>query len=114
MSDNGWSKRNPEAHKRIKARGYQRRKLKYLDYNRKKKYGVGNAEVLALIEQQGGVCPITGNKLSVNSCVDHDHATGKVRGILSIKANAFLGHIEKNPEFFKRALAYLKEHGFGM
>src|SRR5438132_8766483 len=53
------------------------------------RYGIAQAEVLALLEQQGGTCAICRIKPAVH--VDHDHATGRVRGILCFACNRGLG-----------------------
>lgn len=74
----------------------------------KYRYGLTLAEYQALALAQDFACAIclgvcaTGRRLSV----DHDHATGKVRGLLCATCNASLGHYERflaSP----RALAYL-------
>lgn len=50
--------------------------------------------------EQSGRCAITHYPISLEKAVlDHDHSTGKVRGVLSRGANALLGKIENN---FKR------------
>ena len=62
-----------------------------------------------LLEAQGGVCaickkpPLPGKKLAV----DHDHATGKIRGLLCILCNSTLGYFQDNPETVRAALSYL-------
>ena len=40
--------------------------------------------------------------------VDHDHATGVVRGCLCKFDNRLLGFARDDPEFFQRAIDYLK------
>ena len=42
-------------------------------------------------------------------CVDHCHASGKVRGLLCRKCNMGLGLYDENPEFVRAALAYLEQ-----
>ena len=49
-------------------------------YHLKRRYGIGAAEVDELIRSQGGVCAICREKPAAH--VDHNHHTGKVRGIL--------------------------------
>lgn len=42
-------------------------------------------------------------------CIDHDHASGKVRGILCGKCNIAIGLFKDDPELMARAAAYLKD-----
>ncbi len=69
------------------------------------KYGLSAAEVEAMLEAQGGVCAICRTAPAVH--VDHDHATGKVRGMLCFNCNAALGHLRDDPMLFRRGLRYL-------
>lgn len=40
-------------------------------------------------------------------CVDHNHETGEIRGLLCNRCNRTIGLLEDDPEFFKRAYDYL-------
>lgn len=44
-------------------------------------------------------------------CVDHDHKTGKVRGLLCNGCNVALGHLKDDPERVRRLLVYIQGHG---
>ena len=61
----------------------------------------------ALLELKGSVkeCVICGD--SGPLVVDHDHATGKIRGILCNHCNRGLGHFRDNPELLEFARMYL-------
>jgi hypothetical protein len=41
-------------------------------------------------------------------CVDHDHHTGDVRGLLCSSCNTFLGKYENNPHIIDNMKSYLK------
>lgn len=75
-----------------------------------KKYGMTEVEYNQMFEEQGGVCkickefPIDGPTNS-GLCVDHDHETGKIRGLLCHKCNGALGILEKHLE---AAIRYVK------
>jgi len=75
-----------------------------------KRYGITRADYDALYAAQGGVCYIcrraTGKTRRLS--VDHDHATGKVRGLLCRPCNNILGHARDDIEFFERAIEFLK------
>lgn len=49
----------------------------------------------AIIKQQGGICPLCKRGLTVETgCMDHDHVTGRVRGILCRGCNGAEGKIK--------------------
>ncbi len=60
-----------------------------------------------LIKEQGGVCAIclTGKP----EHVDHDHRTGKVRGILCFNCNGGLGQMRDRVDVLLAAVDYLGE-----
>ena len=43
-------------------------------------------------------------------CIDHDHATGKARGILCPRCNSALGHCGDDINILVKLIEYLKEH----
>ena len=68
----------------------------------------------ALIKKQNGKCLICKQTPKPDSMgrqfsVDHDHKTGKVRGILCAHCNSLLGHAFDNPEILKSAIKYLSQ-----
>ena len=71
-----------------------------------KKYGMTPDAFDALLLSQGNVCAICSNRRK-SMCVDHDHSTGAVRGILCRSCNALLGQIQDNPAWLMRAIQYL-------
>lgn len=41
-------------------------------------------------------------------CVDHDHNTGRIRGILCRNCNVAIGYFKENTGNLKSAIAYLE------
>lgn len=75
-------------------------------YHLKRRYGIGADDVEAMIAAQGGRCLICGREDPDH--VDHDHATGKVRGILCFTCNAGLGNFSDDIERLRSAASYLE------
>lgn len=71
----------------------------------RKSYGLSETEVTALLEQFP-VCPIC--RINEPKHVDHDHVSGRVRGILCFTCNAALGQLRDDPEIIRRAADYVE------
>ncbi len=64
-----------------------------------------------LFEEKNGTCHICGASLEYDgkdTHVDHDHITGKVRGLLCRGCNHGLGHFKDNPAALRAAADYLE------
>lgn len=70
--------------------------------------------VAALIAAQGNRCAICGCRGEDASrkrlALDHDHATGYIRGMLCLHCNSGLGQFRDSPELLAAAIRYLQEH----
>lgn len=85
-------------------------------------YGLTAEQFYAMLEAQGGVCAIchqpetrrhwrTGEIKAL--CIDHDHETGIVRGLLCGSCNFALGYIKDRPEIAEAMVDYLRTtHGW--
>jgi hypothetical protein len=71
-----------------------------------RRYGIGADEFDALVVAQGGVCLICGRDNPEH--VDHDHETGKVRGILCFTCNVGLGNYGDDVTRLRNAADYLE------
>jgi hypothetical protein len=75
------------------------------NYKLIQKYGITETEFDSILEDQGGLCAICLKRPGTQ--VDHDHKTGKVRGILCLKCNAGLGALKDNLQLVWSAVDYL-------
>ena len=87
--------------------------------NLKKLYGMTVEEYDQMFEDQNGVCAICGqletrihifNGLPQRLAIDHNHETGKIRGLLCSKCNLILGQINDDGVWLINALQYLKKY----
>jgi hypothetical protein len=80
------------------------------DKCRAQSHGLSLQAYRAMRERQKnvcGICKTPGKPL----CVDHCHATGKVRGLLCRDCNLGLGNYKDKPVFTRAATAYLEAAG---
>jgi len=82
-----------------------------LEWNRnlKRRYGIDKKIYEKLLKSQKGRCKICLNKetRARRLSVDHDHKTGRVRGLLCNKCNLGLGKFKDNINLLKKAVKYL-------
>lgn len=81
------------------------------------KAGVSRLEYEEMLVEQNGVCAIChrpSDSMGRRLCVDHDHATGRTRGLLCSTCNWNLerhGASRKDPVLAERAREYLERAG---
>lgn len=73
---------------------------------RKYKYGLSEDDFQELLAAQDGKCAGCGTTEKL--CVDHDHETRKVRGLLCRKCNATLGFVNDDPKVLQNLIRYLE------
>ena len=73
-------------------------------------YGINTIIYEQMLAQQDGRCAICERPQSMLNrrfAVDHDHTTGKIRGLLCVPCNTSLGKLNNNPAILQRAIVYL-------
>ncbi len=102
---------------------YQRSRYNYKEERYKQlftSYGITREQYEAMHKAQNGLCAvckqpetsIPGGRRRTKDItpmlhVDHDHATGKIRGLLCGNCNNALGSLKDDPELIKALLKYL-------
>jgi len=77
--------------------------------NRAYNYKLTRGEVLALMARPCDVCGSTAAIRGNGGLhVDHDHDTGKVRGVLCNGCNLALGYVKDDPKILRGLIAYLE------
>lgn len=74
---------------------------------RKRGYGIGLAEYKAMYAAQEGRCALCEVQLPTLH-IDHDHQTGRIRGLLCSPCNRALGKLGDTADGLRRALAYIE------
>lgn len=79
------------------------------DRARKLKYGIMPDDFDLLLLDQEYRCKICDTRLAGGTThVDHDHKTGRIRGLLCFNCNVAIGHLRDDPSLLDRAAAYLR------
>ena len=99
------NKRNAE----IRAeKNFYRRKDLY------KKYGITIEDFNMMLLTQNNKCKICGEEFTfsgkITAYVDHDHSTGKIRGLLCAHCNSGLGFFNDSTDNLKAAIKYLEDY----
>lgn len=91
-----WIKQNPDSERNTR--------LKYT-------YGITLVEYNEILAKQNLVCAICRKECMTgkNLCVDHNHNSNEIRGLLCDKCNKGLGCFDDNIELFKQAIKYLED-----
>ena len=87
--------------------------LKYYENAKLKRHGITREQYNEMYTKQEGKCAICGKHQNDSVrilAIDHDHITGKFRGLLCGKCNLLLGHANDNVQVLADAINYLNIH----
>jgi hypothetical protein len=105
---------------RQKSRWNSRSPKKRLEQHLKYKYGVTHQEFISAWTDQSGKCSICFDELPDlmqyanrrrGYAIDHNHETGKFRGILCLRCNSLLGMAKESSRILASAIGYLEKNG---
>jgi hypothetical protein len=85
-------------------------KRRQRNLNLQRAYGITLEQFNAMALSRGGRCWICNEIPGDTLHVDHDHATGAVRGLLCTKCNKGIGLLKDSPETLRKAAEYLEAH----
>ncbi len=97
-----WANNNPD---KVKLAARKRDLLR--------KFNITIEEYDMLYEKQKGLCAICEEPEKENNkrlAVDHNHDTGKVRGLLCRACNTGIGLLQEKRELLEKAIKYLKQN----
>jgi len=106
-----WNRANRKRFNENKARSAKNNPNSCRNIQLRNKFGITLDVYNKILEGQNGVCAIckdeclTGRQLAV----DHDHKTGKVRGLLCMECNIGLGKFKDSSELLSKAISYLQK-----
>ena len=105
-----WRKKNP---KKCRAYYTKRDKEEIREKAWMRRYGITRKDYDTMYEKQQGSCAVCHTteigRGHTYFHVDHDHATGAVRGLLCDKCNRGLGYFDDDPTLLYQAGLYLEE-----
>lgn len=94
--------------------GHKLKRDKYRDWGNciKRKYGLSITSYELMLKEQNNACaictiPFTDKSKYRASNIDHDHVTGKVRGLLCSRCNVGIGYYDNNNDILEKSLHYL-------
>ena len=89
----------------------QRRLRQDRDYSYKihvKKYGITWEDYKQMYVEQTGECLICDKKYD-RLCIDHNHSSGYIRGLICRKCNSGLGQLNDDIRLLRKAVQYMEE-----
>ena len=93
-SEKSFKERNPTYHR---------------NHRLQREYGITNKDYEVMVENQNGFCAICKTKPKTLLCVDHNHKTGEVRGLLCNDCNSGIGFLKDNISILESAIEYLRK-----
>jgi hypothetical protein len=85
----------------------------YREQNLTRNYKMSQSDYEKILNDQHGLCAICGSPSpgghGTMFRIDHDHSSGKIRGLLCNKCNVGIGHFDDDTEKMRLAILYLEK-----
>lgn len=108
-----WIANNPDNKKERRKRFHDKHREEENKENRERRlktvYGITAQDYDDMLKKQGGKCICGKDNGSIRLHIDHDHRTGKIRGLLCYRCNHAIGLAQDNPETFEILAQYLRD-----
>jgi hypothetical protein len=79
--------------------------------NRFYNYKVTETHILKILKLQKNRCCICNNDIKEKYCIDHNHKTKEIRGLLCYHCNMGLGKFKDRIDLLSKAIVFLYERG---
>lgn len=109
-----WAKNHPESSRKRGKRYNRLHPERRADSKLRLRYGISLEAYEVLLESQDGKCAICRTTepglpgRDTRFCVDHDHITGRVRGLLCKKCNLAVAYMRDRVEVAEALVGYLE------
>lgn len=105
-----WRQKNPEKSREASRRWAEANADRIKDKRLQRKFGITLTQYSQMLADQGETCAICQGASSGKGGfhVDHDHATGRVRGLLCYRCNVAIGLFDEDLERLRKAGEYLE------
>ena len=104
---------NKKIMRKRKSKYYFNNKDKIKDYTLRKYYDISLEDYKKILKKQNDRCAICERPSKYHKkdfFVDHNHKTGKVRGLLCTKCNFALGQFDEDIKILNNAIKYLRKY----
>ena len=115
-TNSAWSGRNREkinARQRLKYNTDPEHRERICAQSRENRprnvYGLPTEDYERMLARQRGVCKICKLKYAKRLCIDHDHQSGDIRGLLCSSCNSGLGFYKDDSRLLREAAGYMDE-----
>tara|TARA_B110000977_G_scaffold15929_1_gene19447 strand:+ start:156 stop:485 length:330 start_codon:yes stop_codon:yes gene_type:complete len=91
-------------------------KQSWRKYSLRVRYNITTEQYDTILKQQNNCCDVCGeheSKFKNSLCVDHNHSTGKIRGLLCNNCNSAFGKLKENTNIMYNLINYANKYNKG-
>jgi hypothetical protein len=103
-----WRSRHPGRCAELSRLFRQKNPGKQFEYDIRCRYNLSLEKYQEFLQKQDYRCALCREEFKRWPCIDHDHGTNEIRGLLCITCNHAIAKIERDPQWLERVKEYLE------